>query len=657
MRRLASNAFALLLIGLVAGLLLSPHEARAWWNDDWSLRKNIVIDTSAAGAGINDPIGTTPVLIRLHVGNFKFDAAKPDGSDLRVVAGDDKTPLKYHIEKYDGLLGEAFIWVNVPDLRPGAQTNIWIYYGNNKANASDDPKGTYDPDTVLVYHFGEHGLPARDVSSWGNNAQSAGLSEDGSLIGPGLRLDGQTLVTLPASPSLAWTDGGAMTWSAWINETALQPNAVLFSRHDGANALRIGVDNGVPFVEVSGSAGTQRSSAGTPIAAASWHHLAVVAGQQITLYVDGNPYATLNATLPALNTAATLGGDPVAAAAAPSSNAASAAPAGSATPSPSGTEPAGSAAAAAPTTPVAAAPLAASFVGELDELEISKVSRPAGFIRAAAIGQGADPGKFLTLGIDEETASWLSGYLAVILRSVTIDGWVVIGLLAIMAVISWIVMADKTAYVQRVARSNAQFLTKFRHVAKDLTILDRGDAANLAGIGGRLKEADAKMVRNSSLYRIYHVGVEEIRHRLGTDEQPRVLSTRSIEAIRASLDTGLVRETQRLNRLMVILTIAIAGGPFLGLLGTVIGVMITFASIAASGDVNVNAIAPGIAAALVATVAGLIVAIPALFGYNYLISRIRDATSDMQVFVDEFITKMAEFYRERADQPQTIAAE
>src|SRR5262249_34138525 len=62
------------------------------------------------------------------------------------------------------------------------------------------------------------------------------------------------------------------------------------------------------------------------------------------------------------------------------------------------------------------------------------------------------------------------------------------------------------------------------------------------------------------------------------------------------------------------------------------------------GDVNVNAIAPGIAAALVATVAGLGVAIPALFGYNYLLTRIKDATADMHVFVDEFVTRLAEFY-------------
>ncbi len=79
---------------------------------------------------------------------------------------------------------------------------------------------------------------------------------------------------------------------------------------------------------------------------------------------------------------------------------------------------------------------------------------------------------------------------------------------------------------------------------------------------------------------------------------------------------------------MVLLTIAISGGPFLGLLGTVIGVMITFAGVAAAGDVNVNAIAPGIAAALVATIAGLAVAIPALFGYNWLITRIKVVSSN-----------------------------
>jgi biopolymer transport protein ExbB len=105
-----------------------------------------------------------------------------------------------------------------------------------------------------------------------------------------------------------------------------------------------------------------------------------------------------------------------------------------------------------------------------------------------------------------------------------------------------------------------------------------------------------------------------------------------------------VRENQRLAKSLVVLTIAISGGPFLGLLGTVVGVMITFAAIAAAGDVNVNAIAPGISAALLATVAGLGVAIPALFGYNYVVTRNKSVQANMLVFVDEFITRASERY-------------
>jgi biopolymer transport protein ExbB len=72
--------------------------------------------------------------------------------------------------------------------------------------------------------------------------------------------------------------------------------------------------------------------------------------------------------------------------------------------------------------------------------------------------------------------------------------------------------------------------------------------------------------------------------------------------------------------------------------------MITFAAIAASGDVNINAIAPGTAAALVATVAGLTVAIPCLFGYNYLNTRVKEIGAEMRVFADEFVARIAENY-------------
>jgi biopolymer transport protein ExbB len=205
-------------------------------------------------------------------------------------------------------------------------------------------------------------------------------------------------------------------------------------------------------------------------------------------------------------------------------------------------------------------------------------------------------------------------------------------------------MIDRATYLNRQARANERFIDSFREIATDLTALDHDDD-RVSTFGGRISADQAEAMRPSSLYRIYHIGASEIRHRFAANGgRPTALSGPSIAAIRAALDSGVVKETQKLNQMMVVLTIAISGGPFLGLLGTVVGVMITFAAIATSGDVNVNAIAPGIAAALVATVAGLGVAIPALFGYNYLISRIKDLTSDIHVFVDEFVTKMAESY-------------
>ncbi|MCE0484093.1 MAG: DUF2341 domain-containing protein [Methylacidiphilales bacterium] len=604
-----------LLIGLVAYLAFSTASP-AWWNSDWTLRKKITLDASSAGGAINDPIGTTPVLIRLHDGDFQFAAARDDGSDLRFVADDDRTPLTYHIEKYDALLGEAFVWVRVPDLKPGATTSIWLYYGqtgDKPAPGGAEAKGTYDADTVLVYHFSASGKPAHDFSESGNDSQNAGAVTDGSLIGPGLRLDGATPLAIPASSSLAWSESSTLTWSAWIKPVALQPNSVIFSRRDAGRDFLIGLDNGVPFVEVNGT----RSSAGAPLAANSWHHLAVVAfSAQVTLYLDGVAYATLGVGLPVLNSASLLGGD-----------------------SPDATGSVG-------------------FSGELDELEISKIARPVGFIKWAALSQGENSARLLTMGQDEQASSgWFSGafgLFAVIVKSVTVDGWVVIGVLGIMSAISWFVMVTKFFYINGVSRANREFLQEWQHVASDLTVLDHTDADAVQSLGGRVGATSQRRMNNAPLYRIYHIGAAEIGHRVRGANGSAILSAQSIQAIRASLDSGFVRENQTLNSGLVFLTISIAGGPFLGLLGTVIGVMITFAAIASTGEVNISAIAPGLAAALIATVAGLIVAIPALLGYNYLISRLKTVSSDMQIFIDEFVTKMAEFYSSTASAETSV---
>jgi biopolymer transport protein ExbB len=670
------------LLALVLGLLWS-HPAAAWWNDQWNLRKKITIDTGPSGASVSEPIGTVPILVRLHVGNFRFGAAKEDGSDFRFVAADDKTPLKHHVEKYDSLLGEALVWVSVPDLKPGAKQEIWLYYGNLKASAAVDAKGTYDPDTVLVYHFADRGTPAQDVSAWANSAQSVVPGADGAIIGQGARLDGQTALTLPGAPSLVVAEGGELTWSAWVKMAAPQPRSVLYSRREGTDGLVIGLDNGIPFVEVTQAGSTQRSGDGPPITPGTWRHLAVTAKSgQIALFVDGNPFSTLAAALPTMTGTAQIGasapgaapstgapatGDP--SAGAPATTAPAAPAAGSAGETPPATPPAaapsGDTVPASPAAPSGGAAPAASaaaplvgFVGDIDELQIAKTARPPGFIRVMSIGQGPENAKLISYSVDEETASWLSGYFVVILKSVTLDGWVVIGVLAIMAVISWVVMIDKASFLNRSAKGNRLFLKHFREAASDLDSLLQVDSEQSdPSFGGKVAAKDHKAIHASPLYRLLHLGAQEIRRRFSTNGGGRTLSPQAVEAIRAVLDSGFVQETQRLNRAMVMLTIAISGGPFLGLLGTVVGVMITFAAIAATGDVNVNAIAPGIAAALVATVAGLGVAIPALFGYNYLTTRIKDMTSEMQVFVDEFITKSAESYHARRNGPSQLAAE
>jgi biopolymer transport protein ExbB len=211
----------------------------------------------------------------------------------------------------------------------------------------------------------------------------------------------------------------------------------------------------------------------------------------------------------------------------------------------------------------------------------------------------------------------------------------VIGVLLVMALVSWIVMWQRARYVNVVSAANDRFTERFRDLG-----------SNMLGLAGEGVEqvAARRELANSSLYRLYETGAKEVwRRRDGGGRV--VIASESIEAIRAAMDATLVRENQRLSKSMVLLTIAISGGPFLGLLGTVVGVMITFAAIAAAGDVNVNAIAPGIAAALLATVAGLFVAIPALFGYNYLLTRNKNVTANMQVFVDEFVTRLAELHR------------
>ncbi len=648
--RLLGKLRGALLLAVLLALLqpLIAGSALAWWNGDWPYRVKLTADASPKGAAVTEPIGRTQILLRLHSGNFNFQTLKEDGADLRFIAGDDKTPLKFHIARLDTLVDQVgLVWIDVPDLAPGTATSFYMYWGNPNATAGGDPRASYDPDQLLVYHFGDqNGLP-KDITGFGNNALTPGKRDDAGITGFALRLDGQAPVRIPASASLAIAAGQSMTWSMWIRPDDNVNTAALYSIREGQNAVTIGLDKGVAYAELATASGTQRTAPGAAISSGAWHLLTVTAGDKVTVFVDGENRGELAAPLPAFNGASMLGGAipaPVIAAPEPVP-----APAPAAAPSPAPAAKGKTAAApvpapAPPPVVVAAAPAAVppppNFAGLISEFQISKVMRPIGALQIAMKSQGPQA-NLLTLDTPEETSAFGSGFIGIILKSVTIDAWVVIGILTVLFFVSMIVMVGKALFISGQLRANKAFMKEF-HESRQRDDTEHSPLA--------LISADKRPIyRRSPMYLMYEMGRSEMLERinLGRLDKDGALIPQSMASIRSSVEGVYLLQLQRLNKLMVILTIAIAGGPFIGLLGTVIGVMITFAAIAQAGDVNVNAIAPGISAALLATVAGLAVAIPALFGYNYFTVRIKEVSVEMQIFLDELITRIAEGVRVR----------
>jgi biopolymer transport protein ExbB len=563
---------------LIIGLALMPALAAAsWWGNDWKFRKEITFDLAPTGADIPAGVGDAPVLLRLSTANFSyFGDTKPDGSDFRVIGEDDKTPLKFHIEKYDVQSQMAFIWVRLPKIAGGKQGKAYLYYGNADAPQGNDVPGTYDADQVLLFHFGGDGLP-QDATGYHNNAAaSTATPVPGAFAGAGIATGAGKYLKVGASPSLALSGSKGYTASAWVKLTDAQPNAIVVADTDGGKSFVLGMNGAKPYVQ----AGPGLATSATDLPTGEWHSIAATAmGGQIILYVDGAETAKANTTLPDLNGSVSIGADP------------------------SG---------------------AHAFAGEIDEVGLSKAPRSAEWIEAMA--RGATDGSFIAYGADGQKESGGGSYFVTIAKNLTADGWFVIGLCMFMLAAAIVVMTMKAVLLGSVEKANAAFRAAYA-AAPEITEVTSAP----------------EDVKASTLRELYDIGTAELYKRVpkGNAAGAKV-SDAMIEAIRASMDASQARIQQKLSARMVLLTIAISGGPFLGLLGTVIGVMITFAAIAASGDVNVNAIAPGTAAALAATVAGLLVAIPCLFGYNWLNTRIKSVVTENRVFTDEVVTRIAE---------------
>jgi biopolymer transport protein TolQ len=232
-----------------------------------------------------------------------------------------------------------------------------------------------------------------------------------------------------------------------------------------------------------------------------------------------------------------------------------------------------------------------------------------------------------------------------------LPGKVIIGVLMVFSIFAWTIMFTKFGEVGRAKRLNRQFLAAFRAEKKPLDLFDQ-----------RVR------VEGCVLYEIYLAACKEVRGYIRGDSNggnlggglagtlsltttttatAEGITTKQMDYIKAVVERTVAEQGLKLEQGLVMLSTAVSGGPFLGLLGTVWGVMDAFGEIAIQGNASLTTMAPGVSAALITTVTGLLVAIPSMFGYNWLVHTIRAMTVDMDNFASELAGALErEFVRE-----------
>ena len=221
--------------------------------------------------------------------------------------------------------------------------------------------------------------------------------------------------------------------------------------------------------------------------------------------------------------------------------------------------------------------------------------------------------------------------LVFIWEQATWEAKTIIFCLIIFSIMAWFVMISKAIQMRQAKRLNHFFSTEFRSQKAVLDIFDRKVQAEAC-----------------PLFMVYKAGSVELDARLKTADgsRKRLVSIKGIEHVKRTMENAVAQESLKLESGLILLAIAVSGAPFLGLLGTVWGVMSTFGHIAQSGSASLAAMAPGVSAALITTVAGLLVAIPSMFGYNWLVHNLRVLTVELDNFAQEIISKIETEYLE-----------
>src|SRR5664280_1132615 len=253
-----------------------------------------------------------------------------------------------------------------------------------------------------------------------------------------------------------------------------------------------------------------------------------------------------------------------------------------------------------------------------------------------------------------------SGALQFAFEKATPEGKTTILVLFILSMFSWTIIITKFRQLYIARKASKKFYAAYNATRDPLDIRRRGeefDGAPAYQLYIRGADESAYHLKNNPVE--FKGGVVHSTGGGDTDQLARAvtpkISPTSFEAVKVVLEEAAAAQAMSLEKGMIVLSTAVAGGPFIGLLGTVWGVMETFAGIAKANSASLTAMAPGVAAALVATVTGLMVAIPAMFAYNFMVTTIRHLTQELDGFSSRYANQMEHAYVDNRDIEEKIA--
>lgn len=219
------------------------------------------------------------------------------------------------------------------------------------------------------------------------------------------------------------------------------------------------------------------------------------------------------------------------------------------------------------------------------------------------------------------------GAFGEIFRSIGPFEWAVVVILLALSVVSWAIMLHKALQFRLINAESGRFLKTYRE-SRRFSLVASG----------------ARRLRHSPLARVYLGAYQELS--AGGAPPPDVMDgppepgeegipPERLESVQRAMRRVQASEVERMERYLAFLATTASAGPFIGLFGTVVGIINSFHSIGMQGSASLAVVAPGISGALVATAGGLAAAIPAVVGYNYFVGRMRHWVTEMENFALE----------------------